>query len=84
MMIYSLFVTFSIAGIAHERLIRLSPDNRYVEWETSFFSFKPKDECRGSNYYWLLHYYCFVVTFCMYSGFGDCNSNSTWANDSEF
>jgi hypothetical protein len=41
------FLKFGRKGIAHERLIRLSPDNRYVEWETSFFSFKPKEECCG-------------------------------------
>lgn len=43
------FVIWIIEGIAHERLIRLSPDNRFVEWETSFFTFKAKEECSGNK-----------------------------------
>mmetsp|Transcript_3543 Transcript_3543/g.5520 ORF Transcript_3543/g.5520 Transcript_3543/m.5520 type:complete len:288 (-) Transcript_3543:12-875(-) len=41
-----MFLKFGRKGPVHERLIRLTDDCRYIEWNSSWIKFKPKEECR--------------------------------------
>lgn len=45
----SMFLKFGRKGPVHERLITLSRDCRLLEWNSSWFKFKPKEDCQGNH-----------------------------------
>ena len=44
----TMLLKFGRKGHAHECIVRLSPDKKYIEWEGKLFKRKKKNERRGN------------------------------------
>lgn len=44
----TMLLKFGRKGQAHERLFRLTQDNRYIVWKSNIFAFKRAEDSRGT------------------------------------